>query len=165
MIGFSERERNETTCTRSCCKDTVTVITFTEALISPHVANTFDCADTRCSRWKRTLDKLLLQTPECVRQSCAAIAIDGTSSTTIIADEVSLDPVFPTQLYNESQTEAAVVVKKFSPEAHTVTSPSSTLCKLVHYWNQSTRGESNAALYHQADWLSYWLHGASPMKT
>lgn len=50
-----------------------------------------------------------------------------------------------------------------APPNHTVTSGSSTLCKLVSWWaaNGATPGVADrAAMLHQADWLLFLLHGS-----
>lgn len=51
------------------------------------------------------------------------------------------------------------IVKSIAPENHTVCSRSSTLCKLVSWWNTVDSNKESAALLHQADWLLWLLHG------
>lgn len=62
-------------------------------------------------------------------------------------------------LYNESFPDALPIVKSFAPENHTVCSGSSTLCKLVSWWNSHDLNKGNAVLMHQSDWLLWLLHG------
>lgn len=63
-------------------------------------------------------------------------------------------------LYNESFPNALPTVVSIAPENHTVCTGSSTLCKLVSWWesNSGTNRES-AILMHQSDWLLWLLHG------
>lgn len=51
------------------------------------------------------------------------------------------------------------IVQSIAPENHTVCSGSSTLCKLVSWWNTVDSNKESAALLHQADWLLWLLHG------
>lgn len=62
-------------------------------------------------------------------------------------------------LYNQSCPDALPEVKSIAPENHTVCSGSSTLCKLVSWWNLKLPNRESAVLLHQADWLLWLLHG------
>ncbi|KAF6987803.1 hypothetical protein CFC21_005412 [Triticum aestivum] len=64
-------------------------------------------------------------------------------------------------LYNESFPDALPMVSSIAPANHTVCSGSSTLCKLVSWWNKhcSNGGDDSAILMHQSDWLLWLLHG------
>ncbi|OWM80300.1 hypothetical protein CDL15_Pgr019580 [Punica granatum] len=62
-------------------------------------------------------------------------------------------------LYNESCADALPEVKSIAPENHTVCSGSSTLCKLVSWWNVNDSNKQSVLLLHQADWLLWLLHG------
>lgn len=63
-------------------------------------------------------------------------------------------------LYNESFPDALPAVESIAPPNHTVCSASSTLCKLVAWWNTTGGGAGEAAvLMHQSDWLLWLLHG------
>lgn len=62
-------------------------------------------------------------------------------------------------LYNESCPDALPIVKSIAPQNHTVCSGSSTLCKLVSWWNTNDTHKDSAVLLHQADWLLWLLHG------
>lgn len=62
-------------------------------------------------------------------------------------------------LYNESCPDALPIVKSIAPENHTVCSGSSTLCKLVSWWNSNDTDKGSVVLMHQADWLLWLLHG------
>lgn len=62
-------------------------------------------------------------------------------------------------LYNDSCPDALPLVKSIAPAKHTVCSGSSTLCKLVSWWNSYDSSKESAVLLHQADWLLWLLHG------
>lgn len=62
-------------------------------------------------------------------------------------------------LYNESCSDALPIIKSIAPENHTVCSSSSTLCKLISWWNSNHSDKESAILLHQADWLLWLLHG------
>uniref|UniRef100_A0A2N9G486 D-ribulose kinase n=1 Tax=Fagus sylvatica TaxID=28930 RepID=A0A2N9G486_FAGSY len=109
--------------------------------------------------WKQTLFSLLEDVPFHLRQIIASISIDGTSATTMIIDSTTGEPLWRPFLYNESCSDALPIVKSIAPENHTVCSGSSTLCKLVSWWNSVDSNKEFAALLHQADWLLWLLHG------
>lgn len=106
-----------------------------------------------------TLFQLLDDVPLDLRSTVASISIDGTSATTIIIDGKTGEPLSRPFLYNESCPDALPVVKSIAPENHTVCSGSSTLCKLVSWWNSYDSAKDSAVLLHQADWLLWLLHG------
>ncbi|KAM3359858.1 D-ribulose kinase isoform X1 [Capsicum galapagoense] len=109
--------------------------------------------------WKDTLFLLLDDVPVSLRPIVASIAIDGTSATTIIMDSKSEEPLSRPFLYNESCPDALPLVKSIAPTNHTVCSGSSTLCKLVAWWNSYDSSKESVVLLHQADWLLWLLHG------
>ena len=69
------------------------------------------------------------------------------------------EPLCRPLLYNESCPDALPVVKSIAPTNHTVCTGSSTLCKLVSWWNSENSKKDSAVLLHQADWLLWLLHG------
>ncbi|EEF49476.1 xylulose kinase, putative [Ricinus communis] len=109
--------------------------------------------------WKATLLSLLEDVPYHLRSLVSAISIDGTSATTIIVDSTTGEPLWRPFLYNESCPDALSMVKSIAPANHTVCSGSSTLCKLVSWWNMEDSNKKSALLLHQADWLLWLLHG------
>ncbi|KAJ7967260.1 xylulose kinase [Quillaja saponaria] len=111
------------------------------------------------SSWKVTLFSLLEDIPLHIRKLIASISIDGTSATTIIVDSKTGEPLWRPFLYNESCSDALPIVKSIAPVNHTVCSGSSTLCKLVSWWNRVDSNKKCALLLHQADWLLWLLHG------
>ncbi|XP_022146251.1 uncharacterized protein LOC111015510 isoform X2 [Momordica charantia] len=111
------------------------------------------------SSWKTTLFSLLEDVPNHYRHLVASISIDGTSATTMIVDSNTGQPLSKPFLYNESCPDALPLVKSIAPVNHTVCSASSTLCKLVSWWNRADSNKESAMLLHQADWLLWFLHG------
>ncbi|WVZ62819.1 hypothetical protein U9M48_012519 [Paspalum notatum var. saurae] len=116
------------------------------------------------SSWRAALFQLLADIPPVHRSSITSVSIDGTSATTLIVDSASGELLAGPFLYNESFPDALPAVESIAPANHTVCSASSTLCKLVSWWNgsSSASGSSAAAvpvLMHQSDWLLWLLHG------
>ncbi|XP_024030099.1 uncharacterized protein LOC21391801 [Morus notabilis] len=109
--------------------------------------------------WKSTLFSLLEDVPSSLRKIIASISIDGTSATTLIVDSNTGEPLWRPFLYNESCPEALPTVRSIAPANHTVCSGSSTLCKLVSWWERVGSQRKSALLLHQADWLLWLLHG------
>ncbi|WJX51376.1 D-ribulose kinase [Trifolium repens] len=109
--------------------------------------------------WKETLFLLLEDIPLNLRKHIVSISIDGTSATTIIVDSDTGEPLWRPLLYNESCPDALPAVKSIAPPNHTVCTASSTLCKLISWWNRDGSNQKSALLLHQADWLLWLLHG------
>ncbi|MBA0751397.1 hypothetical protein Gogos_000325 [Gossypium gossypioides] len=109
--------------------------------------------------WKTTLFSLLEDVPVHLRPLVASISLDGTSATTLIIDSKTGEPLARPYLYNESCPDALPLVKSIAPINHTVCSGSSTLCKLVSWWNNDDSDKKSTMLLHQADWLLWLLHG------
>ncbi|KAL4304290.1 hypothetical protein GQ457_10G024770 [Hibiscus cannabinus] len=109
--------------------------------------------------WKTTLFSLLEDVPVHLRPLVASISLDGTSATTLIIDSNTGELLARPYLYNESCPDALPVVKSIAPINHTVCSSSSTLCKLVSWWNNDNSDKKSTMLLHQADWLLWLLHG------
>ncbi|KAJ6716837.1 D-RIBULOSE KINASE [Salix koriyanagi] len=109
--------------------------------------------------WRAALFSLLEDIPIHLRPLVASISIDGTSATTLIVDSNTGEPLWRPFLYNESCPDALPTVKSVAPANHTVCSGSSTLCKLVSWWNIEGSNKKSALLLHQADWLLWLLHG------
>ncbi|RCV10426.1 hypothetical protein SETIT_2G111300v2 [Setaria italica] len=114
------------------------------------------------SSWRAALFQLLDDIPPAHRPFISSISIDGTSATTLIVDSETGELLAGPFLYNESFPDALPAVESIAPANHTVCSASSTLCKLVSWWN-TTGGAggagSAAVLMHQSDWLLWLLHG------
>ncbi|PNW86846.1 hypothetical protein CHLRE_02g098150v5 [Chlamydomonas reinhardtii] len=89
--------------------------------------------------WHRVLFELIGSVDPQIRAGVAAVAFDGTSATALLVDP--RDPAHgvlaPAKLYNEAQNkEVAAAAKAMAPPAHTATAPTSTLCKLLTWWNE-----------------------------
>ncbi|GJN07680.1 hypothetical protein PR202_ga25528 [Eleusine coracana subsp. coracana] len=119
-----------------------------------------DATDWACS-WREALFHLLSDIAPVHRSSISSISIDGTSATTLIVDRKNGDLLAGPFLYNESFPDALPAVESIAPANHTVCSGSSTLCKLVSWWNSegSSGAADSAVLMHQSDWLLWLLHG------
>ncbi|MBF2086764.1 FGGY-family carbohydrate kinase [Thermoleptolyngbya sp. C42_A2020_037] len=118
-------------------------------------------AESLTDLWQDTLFALIAQIPAEIRQTLAAIALDGTSSTVLLCDDAGIPLVEPL-LYNDSRgAEMLDQVRAIAPPQHTVLSATSSLAKLL--WLLSTLPPSPNAppphLLHQADWLAFLLHG------
>ena len=78
-------------------------------------------------------------------------------------DEETGRPLAPPKLYNETQT-ADIVAKaiQIAPKDHTATAPTSTLCKVLTWYEngtiQSAQEEYAPIVLHQADYLASLLH-------
>ncbi|KAJ4785576.1 Xylulose kinase [Rhynchospora pubera] len=115
---------------------------------------------SRATSWKETLFELLNDVPEEYRPNVASISIDGTSATTLIINRDNGEVLSGPFLYNESFPDALPTVLSIAPENHTVCTGSSTLCKLVSWWElTSSSNRESAILLHQSDWLLWLLHG------
>ncbi|HEY9639021.1 MAG TPA: FGGY-family carbohydrate kinase [Coleofasciculaceae cyanobacterium] len=120
-----------------------------------------DWADT----WQAALFELLGKIPVELRQRTRAIAINGTSSTVLLCDAAGQSLEQPL-LYNDARGAAVLdQVRAIAPAHHTVVSATSSLAKLL-WWVEQRQEPLNRQLLdsspyflHQADWLSFWLHG------
>eukprot|EP00238_Polyblepharides_amylifera_P003807 CAMPEP_0196586466 /NCGR_PEP_ID=MMETSP1081-20130531/54380_1 /TAXON_ID=36882 /ORGANISM="Pyramimonas amylifera, Strain CCMP720" /LENGTH=478 /DNA_ID=CAMNT_0041908363 /DNA_START=97 /DNA_END=1533 /DNA_ORIENTATION=- len=112
--------------------------------------------------WERALFGLLEDVPSELRSHIASIAIDGTSATAMLVQESSGEVLAGPLMYDHACTDALPQVKELAPSGHTVTSATSTLCKLVH-WDMEGVIPScgDARLMHQADWLAFLLTDVS----
>ncbi|AUT03045.1 carbohydrate kinase [Nostoc sp. CENA543] len=108
--------------------------------------------------WQKALWALLGQIPENYRREIKAIAINGTSSTVLLCDDVG-NPISAPLLYNDARGSLFLEeLKKIAPPNHTVLSATSSLAKLL--WMMQLDNFSEARYFlHQADWLAFLLHG------
>lgn len=112
--------------------------------------------------WQTALFNLIAKIPSELRRQTRAIAIDGTSATTLLCDRQG-KPITSPLLYNDGRgAEIIEKLKAIAPENHPVISATSSLAKLL--WWQHHHQELNfpsLPLYflHQADWLGFLLHG------
>ncbi|MEM6501995.1 MAG: FGGY-family carbohydrate kinase [Cyanobacteria bacterium P01_C01_bin.89] len=128
------------------------------------VAGASESGEKLAEAWKQQLWTLLGGLPIAVRRALGAIAINGTSSTVLlgtVTGQVMAGPL----MYNDDRGRAGL--KEFSPLVATTSgarSATSTLAKV--WWWRGDRfggqwsGSTDAPLiFHQADWLSFLLHG------
>lgn len=112
--------------------------------------------------WQSALFALIEQIPMEVRSSISAIAIAATSATILICDSFG-KPVGQPLLYNDGRGSHAIpTLRNFVPEGHTTISATSSLAKLVWWYEQHINRLSpnfNLYLQHQADWIGFLLHG------
>eukprot|EP00854_Cymbomonas_tetramitiformis_P010575 gene10575-12511_t len=120
-----------------------------------------DCApEDRPEAWKRALEGLFVELPEEVRSTIKSIAIDGTSSTAMLVEKGTGRILAAPLMYNDPCPASVNAVKSVAPADHTVLSSTSTLCKLVSWFEgEAFAGEGRELLAHQSDWLAYLLHG------
>ncbi|MEW8507740.1 MAG: FGGY-family carbohydrate kinase [Candidatus Thiodiazotropha sp.] len=101
--------------------------------------------------WQALCEVLAEIANSCDVESLATLAVDGTSSTLLLADHQGT-PLTPALMYNDnrSRDELALLIG-VAPEGSPVLTPSSSLAKLLHL-RKSVTGERYLAL-HQADWI------------
>ncbi|MEL7084634.1 MAG: FGGY-family carbohydrate kinase, partial [Cyanobacteria bacterium J06597_1] len=108
--------------------------------------------------WQSTLWTLLDRLPLNCRQRLQAIAIDGTSSTTLLCDSNG-QPVLPPLMYNDPQARDWLPrLKQCAPADHITLGATSGLVKLCWLLARAGLDEKGYGLC-QADWLGFLLHG------
>ena len=124
----------------------------------------FDQDSLKASRglaalWQSTLFELLDAMPMPVAQGIQSLATNGTSGTVLLCDRQGIPQTEPL-LYNDDRGQSALPqVKAIAPANHTVCSATSSLTKLL-WWKQEIKEiPADWKLLHQADWLSFLLHG------
>ncbi len=112
-----------------------------------------------CESWKNTLYEIIASLPINIRQNIKRILIDGTSATVLICDrhgKVISDPM----IYSDAcPPEILAKVKAIAPPQHLVCSATSSFAKLITLWQAVNKSNQETYFLHQADWLSYLLHG------
>jgi xylulokinase len=108
--------------------------------------------------WKKALFNLIARLPRELRAEIKAIAINGTSSTVMLCDQ--LGNVLNTPLlYNDGRgVEVLETLKAIAPANNIVLSATSSLAKLLWMSKQPFFNQGRYLL-HQADYLAYLLHG------
>ncbi|MGB2925764.1 MAG: FGGY-family carbohydrate kinase [Limnothrix sp.] len=108
--------------------------------------------------WRNVLFSLLDQLEPEIRGNLQAIAINGTSGTVLLCDELG-QPITETLLYNDDRSRSVLPqMDSFVPPNHLVRSATSSLAKLL-WWRSQGLTETAHYFLHQADWLSFLLHG------
>jgi D-ribulokinase len=108
--------------------------------------------------WKTVLFELVGSIPKEVRSQLRAIAINGTSSTVLLCNSQG-KPLLPPMMYGDKgSAELLEQLCTVTPPNHCVLSASSSLVKLLTFQTQPEWAKAKYLL-HQADWLSFLLHG------
>jgi len=115
-------------------------------------------SDQTAEAWRAALFALIGQIPSDIRRMLGAIAINGTSTTTLLCDADN-QPLCPPLLYHDARAKVeAKQLAQVAPSGHPVLSASSSLAKLL--WLQKQPEFPRARFFqHQADWLASLLHG------
>lgn len=112
--------------------------------------------------WQTTLFDLIGRIPEVVRRQIQSIAINGTSSTVLLCDQQGHSLTQPI-LYSDARGASVMAqVRAIAPPHHTVISATSSLAKLLWLTTiqpSATIPHPSPFFLHQADWLSFLLHG------
>ncbi|MEM8604903.1 MAG: FGGY family carbohydrate kinase, partial [Cyanobacteria bacterium P01_H01_bin.121] len=117
-------------------------------------------------QWRTTLWQLLRDLPDLIKQGLQAIAIDGTSGTVMLCDRTG-EPRSEVLLYNDKRAASLLPeLQAAAPAQHLVQTATSSLAKALWLQQHSNSAEISAQvstvktwLLHQADWLSFLLHG------
>lgn len=104
--------------------------------------------------WQAALTQLLAAMPAKLRGRIQAIALCGTSATSLLCDAAG-QPLLPALLYDDSRAREDVALIHGLPAAATATS---SLAKLLWFARQPEFARARYFL-HQADWLAFLLHG------
>lgn len=108
--------------------------------------------------WEQALFALIEQIPLSIRQYIQAIALNGTSATVLLCDATG-KPVTAPILYNDGRGVAVMErLRAIAPPEHVVISATSSLAKLLWWYEKSLCNQASYFL-HQADWLGSLLHG------
>jgi len=109
--------------------------------------------------WQKGLYVVINSLPQHIKQNIRKIVIDGTSATVVICDR-SGEVITAPMIYSDAcESEFLEQVKKFAPLHHSVCSATSSFAKLISLLVNGEQHSSSVYFLHQADWLSYLLHG------
>jgi D-ribulokinase len=109
-------------------------------------------------QWSVALFELLGKMPIDLKNQVMRIALDGTSGTVLLCDDLG-QPVAEPLMYNDDRAKSVLeLVKSIAPVGDATISATSGLAKFYWYAQQPcfTAGRY---LLHQADWLAFLLHG------
>ncbi|MCA6572493.1 MAG: FGGY-family carbohydrate kinase [Pseudanabaena sp. M57BS1SP1A06MG] len=112
-----------------------------------------------CDSWQKALYEVIENIPQSVKQNIRKIVIDGTSATVLISDrggKVIRSPIIYSEVCN---LEISEQIKKIAPFQHLVCSSTSSFAKLISLLRNEQSRSDFMYFLHQADWLSYLLHG------
>ncbi len=109
-------------------------------------------------KWRETLFALIQSVPAEIKARVTSIAIDGTSSTVLLCDNVGA-PVFEPIWYSDKRGEVVLEeLRQVAPPGHLVINATSSLAKLF-WWARQPGFDRGRYFLHQADWLAMQLHG------
>jgi len=119
----------------------------------------FDYAIDNTKSWQIALSQILESIEIDLKEQLCSILIDGTSSTVILCDQ-SGNPLDEPILYNDARAVGQIsFLDNILTEPHLVKNATSSLVKLL-WWSDHRPIFAKAAYFlHQADWLSFLLHG------
>ena len=144
-----------TTGCRSCVIDATATVQAEVVIPLPEPVNQQQDPAIWRDALNTNLDRLVTQIPP---GRVAAIAVDGTSSTLLLADADGV-PLGPALMYhNSSATAAAQRIAHLAPPACGAHGPTASLAKLLYLQSLPTSRAARFAL-HQADWITGQLSG------
>jgi sugar (pentulose or hexulose) kinase len=109
--------------------------------------------------WQNALYAVINSLPQHIKQNIRKIVIDGTSATGLICDRIG-EVITSPMIYSDTcKPEILEQVKKVAPLQHSVCSATSSFAKLISLLINEEQSSSFMYFLHQADWLSYLLHG------
>ncbi|NEO29584.1 MAG: FGGY-family carbohydrate kinase [Symploca sp. SIO3C6] len=118
--------------------------------------------------WQQALETLIRQIPQNIRGEIRAIAINGTSSTVLLCDQLGKPVAAPILYYNDGRgVKMLEKLKVIAPPNHLVLSATSSLAKLLWLVENTLIARQSLTKFkiedcyflHQADWLAFLLHG------
>lgn len=109
--------------------------------------------------WQNALYAAINSLPQHIKQNIRKIVIDGTSATVLICDRSGTVITSPMIYSDACKSEILEQVKKVAPLQHSVCSATSSFAKLISLFVNEKFCSSLIYFLHQADWLSYLLHG------
>jgi D-ribulokinase len=109
-------------------------------------------------QWSMALFELLEKMPIDLKNQVARIALDGTSGTVLLCDDLG-QPLAEPLMYNDDRARSVLeMVKSIAPVGDATISATSGLAKL-YWYAQQPYFAAGRYLLHQADWLAWLLHG------
>jgi len=112
-----------------------------------------------CGSWQNALYVVIDRLPQSVKQNIRKIVIDGTSATVLICDRGGKVITSPMIYSDACKPEISEQVKEIAPLQHSACSSTSSFAKLISLLRNGDLDSSFLYFLHQADWLSYLLHG------
>lgn len=109
--------------------------------------------------WQNTIYAVINSLPQHIKQNIRKIVIDGTSATVLICDRAGTVITSPMIYSDACKSEILEQVKRVAPLQHSVCSATSSFAKLISLLVNEDQNSSLIYFLHQADWLSYLLHG------